>query len=111
MDTHLEGRIYYHEANSLTYEGENYRFADLEEANRMNDARNYLDREGIWPGYHIRIVKLAHSDQELLVVDSELAAKNWRGPRIVSFDEAFLWLALGLMGFLAFIALYYKFNP
>jgi len=105
----IVAKIYYHETNNLRFGGQNYRFATLDEAKRMNEARNFLQDEGYWPGYVIRIVQLGNSAHEEYITDSELAQQNWRGPRIMSFDQAYLLMALGIFIILAALGVYFRF--
>jgi len=109
MSTSVGQKVFYYETVNLKFRGKNYRFASLEDATRMNEARNFLQREGYWPGYIIRIVQLGNSGIEEFVTDSELAQLNWRGPRIVSFDQAYLWMALGIFVILTGLTIYFRF--
>ncbi|NMB69766.1 hypothetical protein GYA27_00990 [candidate division WWE3 bacterium] len=100
--THMGGvMIHYSGQEALRVRGELYTFADENEARLMNASRENLRKNGSWLGFHIALVNITNKSSFLLIPDSELARTNWRGPKVLPYEQGFLRVAVGCVAILA----------
>lgn len=95
--------IHYSGQEALRVRGELFTFADENEARKMNLSRENLRKYGSWLGYYIALVKITNPSSFLLISDAELAHTNWRGPKVLPYEQGFLRVAVGCVTILAVI--------